>query len=39
VIEGMFWSPTKKEILEWLEVKEREFYINENRNPRMCNEQ
>jgi hypothetical protein len=35
VIKGMFWRPTKKEILEWLDMKEREFEKKENRNPRM----
>jgi hypothetical protein len=35
VIEGMFWSPNKKEISEWLEGKEWEFSQKENRNPQM----
>jgi hypothetical protein len=35
VIEGKFWRPTKKEILEWLEGKEWEFSWKENTNPWM----
>jgi hypothetical protein len=37
VIKEMFWRSTKKEILEWLERKEREFARKENRNPQMSN--
>lgn len=35
----MFWRLTKKEIVEWLERKEREFARGGNRNPRMGDEQ
>jgi hypothetical protein len=38
MIEGMFRRKTKKEILEWLEWKEQEFYWKENRSPHMSNE-
>jgi hypothetical protein len=39
VIEGIFWRSTKKEIVEWLERKERDFFRKYNRNPRMSDEQ
>lgn len=32
-LTGM-WRPTREEIVEWLEKKEIEFVIRENRNPR-----
>jgi hypothetical protein len=35
----MFWRPTKKEILEWLEKKDWEFSKKENRNPHMSEKQ
>jgi hypothetical protein len=35
----MFWRPTKKEIVEWMEMKEQEFSRGENRNPWMINKQ
>jgi hypothetical protein len=35
----MFWRPTKKEISEWLERKEREFLQQENKNPQMSDKQ
>jgi len=39
MIEGMFWRPTMKEIIEWLERKEQEFSRKENRKPQMSDEQ
>jgi hypothetical protein len=39
VIKGMFWKMNKKEILEWLERKERDFAQQENKNPRMSDKQ
>jgi hypothetical protein len=39
VIEGMFWRSTKKDIVKWMERKEREFSRGENRNPQMSDEQ
>jgi hypothetical protein len=39
MIEGMFWRPTMKEIIEWIERKEQEFAQKENRSPRMSDEQ
>jgi hypothetical protein len=38
VIKGMFWRPNKKEILEWIERKEREFSQKENRKYQMSKE-
>jgi hypothetical protein len=35
----MFWRPTKKEITDWLEIKERYFTQQENRNPQMSDKQ
>jgi hypothetical protein len=39
VIEGMFWRSTEKEISKWLERKERESALKNNRNPRMSDKQ
>jgi hypothetical protein len=39
VVKGMFWSMTKKEILEWLDMKERDFSRKENINPYMSNDE
>ena len=30
-----FWHPSKEEIENWIEVKEKEFAKKENKNPRI----
>jgi hypothetical protein len=35
----MFWRPNKEEITEWIERKQREFSREQNRNPRLNDEQ
>lgn len=30
-----FWNPSKEEIQQWVELKEKEFAERENRNPRL----
>jgi hypothetical protein len=35
----MFWRPTTKYIIEWMEQKEQEFAHKENKNPRLKNKQ
>ena len=38
-IELMFcWHPTKEELNQWVESKEREFAVKENKNPRLSTE-
>jgi hypothetical protein len=39
VIKGIFWRPTKKDIIEWLERKEWDFERQENKNPRNSDKQ
>jgi hypothetical protein len=39
MIERMFWRPTKKDIIEWLQSKKQEFSQKDNRNPWMKNDQ